>query len=495
MKQFLYICYFLFFVAFISNAQRKPNIIYILADDLGYGDVSSLNEKSKLNTIHIDGLAKEGMRFTDAHSNSAVCSPTRYGILTGRYAWRTWVQNGVLWSYDSMMIDRNRLTVASLLKENGYNTAGFGKWHLGLGWQKNNNGQVDVAKGINNGPNDIGFDYFYGITASLDIPPYVYIKNSIITAKSIDTVNENKGKGFWRKGPIGNDFKHSEVLPRVTDEAINYIQQQSTSDKPYFIYLAFPAPHTPILPSKEFLGRSQTNEYGDFVLMVDDMVGKVIDAVKKSGKENNTIIIFTSDNGCSPSANFKELDSVGHHPSYLFRGAKADIYEGGHRIPFIVKWPGNIASNSVCNKTICLTDFMATCAELLHLKLPDDAGEDSYSILPLLVTGSKEKYLREATVHHSIDGNFSIRKGKWKLEFCAGSGGWSFPTANQLKNLNLPALQLYNLDNDIAEKNNLAEKYPEVVKELSALMKKYISDGRSTPGKKQANDVEIKLIK
>lgn len=481
----------------ISVAQqsfKKPNIIYILADDLGYGDLSSLNKNSKIKTSHIDALAKQGMKFTDAHSNSAVCTPTRYGILTGRYAWRTKLQNGVTWSYDDALIDNNRTTVASFLKEQGYTTACIGKWHLGMNWPKNNSDLIDFFGPIENGPIEKGFDYFYGIPASLDIPPYVYIKNNQITATKIDTIKGTSGKGFWREGPIGNDFKHATVLSTLTDNAIEYIATSKTN-KPYFLYLPLPAPHTPILPSKEYLGKSNTNEYGDFVLMLDDMIGKIMDAVKKRGDEQNTMIIFTSDNGCSLAADFKELEKVGHNPSFIFRGAKSDIFEGGHRIPFIVKWPNTIAPNSVSETTICLTDFLATCADLLHQKLPDNTAEDSFSILPLLASDSKEKYKRNAIVHHSIDGNFSIRKGKWKLEFCAGSGGWAFPTAQDLKKLNLPALQLYNLENDISEKENIADKNPLIVKELTLLMKKYIDDGRSTAGLRQENDVEIKLNK
>ncbi len=480
-------------VNFSVIAQEKPNIIYILADDLGYGDVSCLNKNSKINTKNIDAIAAQGMKFTDAHSNSAVCTPTRYGVLTGRYAWRTWVQSGVLWSYDSMMIDKNRLTVASLLKKNGYHTAAIGKWHLGLGWQKNAAGQVNLLKGITAGPNDIGFDYFYGITASLDIPPYVYIENNKITAIRIDTIEGTTGKGFWREGPVGNDFKHAEVLPGFTQHAVDYIKQQSATGKPFFLYMALPSPHTPILPSKEYLGKSGTNEYGDFVLMTDDMVGKILQVVKETGIENNTLIIFTSDNGCSPAAGFDELKEAGHNPSYIFRGTKADIFEGGHHIPFIVRWPEKIRPGTINNKTICLTDFIATCANIANEKLPGNAAEDSYDLMPLF-TGNG-KYQRSSTIHHSIDGNFSIRKGRWKLEFCAGSGGWSYPTLSDLKKLQLPAMQLYDLYDDWGEKKNVASSHPKIVKELTEEMQQIIKNGRSTPGKKQNNDAPVDLFK
>lgn len=465
--------------------EQKPNIIYILADDMGYGDVSCFNEKSKIKTSHIDALAEQGMKFTDAHSNSAVCTPTRYGILTGRYAWRSPMKSGVLWSYDTALIATNRLTVASFLKKKGYETACIGKWHLGLDWAKKANGDVDFLQKIKKTPTSLGFDYFYGITASLDIPPYFYIENDRITATKIDSIGGTSGKGFWRNGPIGNDFKHEEVLPVLTQKALDFIQKQD-KNKPYFLYFPLPAPHTPILPTKEYLGKSGTNEYGDFVLMVDDVVGKVMAAVKARGEENNTIIVFTSDNGCSPTADFKELADLGHNPSYVFRGAKADIFEGGHHVPFIVKWQNRVAANTVCTKTVCLTDFFATCADIFDEKLPDEAGEDSFSLLPLLLN-KPLKYKREATVLHSIEGYFAIQKGKWKLEMCAGSGGWSFPKSEKEAE-GLPPIQLYDLENDIGETKNVQAAYPSVVKELTALLTQYVKNGRSTKGKSQKNE-------
>jgi arylsulfatase A-like enzyme len=477
------LCFSLFL--YTIGIAQKPNIIYILADDLGYGDVSCFNKQSKINTPNIDALASQGMKFTDAHSNSAVCTPTRYGILTGRYAWRSAIKSGVSWSYDKHLIEPERLTVASLLKNKGYQTACIGKWHLGMDWAKEDNGNVDFSKPIKNTPTAIGFDYFYGITASLDIPPYFYIENDKITASKIDSIEGTSGKGFWRKGPIGNDFKHEEVLPVLTQKAINYIEK-ADKNTPYFLYFPLPAPHTPILPTQEFVGKSHTNAYGDFVLMVDDVVGKVMAAVKAKGEEGNTIIIFTSDNGCSPAADFKELAGLGHNPSYILRGAKADIYEGGHRVPFIIKWQGRIKPHSDCAKTICLTDLMATCADITQQKLPDNAGEDSYSLMPLL-SGKSRQYKREATVLHSIDGYFSIRKGKWKLVFGAGSGGWSFPKKGKEEE-GLPPLQLFNLDNDMAETKNLQAQYPSVVQDLKALLLQYIETGRSTQGLPQKNE-------
>lgn len=485
------------FLGYVKGAKEKklrPNIIYILTDDLGYGDLSCLNDSSKIYTKNMDDLAHQGMIFTDAHSNSSVSTPTRYGVLTGRYAWRSRLKSGVLNGYSDPLIENGRMTLASLMKGRGYQTACIGKWHLGMGWANGANGKPDITLPIQSGPVNCGFDYFFGISASLDMPPYVYIKNNMITSASLDSIGGSSGKKMWRKGLIGNDFKHIEVLPKVTSEAVTYIQDQSKKENPFFLYLPLPAPHTPILPTDEFLGKSRTNEYGDFVLMVDDAVGKIMKAVKDAGIDKNTIIVLTSDNGCSPSVNYDELRKFGHNPSYRFRGAKADIYDGGHRVPFIVSWPAQVKAGSVSAQTVCLTDFMATCAQMLETKLPDNAGEDSNSLLPILLGKDNNVPVREAIVHHSINGSFSIRQGKWKLEFCPGSGGWSFPRPNDPAIKTLPAFQLYDIEKDIAEKNNLVNQHPEIVDRLTKLMEKYIEEGRSTPGPKQKNEGKTVLI-
>ncbi len=472
---------------------EHPNIIYILADDMGYGDVSALNENSKIHTKYIDQLATEGISFTDAHSGSSVCTPTRYGILTGRYAWRSRLKKGVTWSYDSPVIDKNRMTVADVLNDNGYHTAAIGKWHLGLDWDKREDGAVNLLGPIQNGPKALGFDYFYGIAASLDIPPYIYIENDRTTASQIDTVEKNEGMGFWRRGPIGNDFEFEDVLPRLTQKAVSYIYKQSKSEKPFFLYFPLPAPHTPILPTEKFQGKSGTNPYGDFVLMVDDVVGQIMTAIDENGITDNTLIIFTSDNGCSPMANFKELAEMGHNPSYVFRGHKADIFEGGHRIPFIARWPNKIQPNQQSNESISLTDLMATCAAIVKQDLAENTGEDSYNILTAL-RGNNKNPIREAVVHHSDHGDFAIRQGKWKLNFCPGSGGWSYPTPTVAMALDIPPVQLYDLDNDPGEKKNVASAYPDEVKSLTALMTKYVEEGRSTPGSSQENGGEITFL-
>lgn len=475
---------------------NRPNIVYILADDLGYGDVSCLNKDSKIHTSNLDQLANEGMIFTDAHSGSAVCTPTRYGILTGRYCWRTRLKEGVTWGDSPHLIEDGRMTVASMLKTQGYHTACIGKWHLGWDWQKKDDDseEIDFTKPILHGPNTNGFDYSFCIPASLDIPPYVYVENDRVTAVPNRTVDEKEGKLLMRTGPTGADFKHIEVLPKFTEKAVTYIDTRSRENKPFFLYLPLAAPHTPILPTKEFQGKSGTNEYGDFVLQVDWTVGQVMKALKRNRIQDNTLIIFTSDNGCAPHADFEELATFGHDPSYVFRGHKADIFEGGHHIPFITRWPSRVQADTKCADTICLTDLMATAAEITGLSLPENAGEDSVSFLPALL-GTAISPMREATVHHSVNGSFSIRQGKWKLELCPGSGGWSPPKPNSKEAKQLPPVQLYDLSKDIGETTNVQDKYPDVVKRLTVLLQDYVNRGRSTPGTPQKNNGPVKLFR
>ena len=471
----------------------KPNIVYILADDMGYGDVQCLNKDGKIATPNMDRLAAGGMAFTDAHSGSAVCTPTRYGVLTGRYAWRTRLARGVLLGYSRHLIDPARMTVAGLLKANGYHTAGIGKWHLGMdlpttdGKEAAGDGSnVDFAAPIANSPLAVGFDYYYGISASLDMPPYVYVHNDRFV--SVPTATRT----YIRKGLATEDFQAVDVLPAITAKAVEYIDRRAAAeaDKPFFLYMPLNAPHTPIAPTKEFQGASGLNAYGDFVMQVDDTVGQVLAALDRHGLAENTLVIMTSDNGCSPQANFPELAAKGHHPSYVFRGYKADIFEGGHRIPFIARWPGHVKPGTTRDQTICLTDLLATCAAIVGATLPDAAGEDSVNLLPVL-TGADDGPLREATVHHSAQGAFSIRQGKWKLELCPGSGGWSDPKPGSKEEEGLPGVQLYDLTSDISERRNLQSEHPDVVARLTRLLQSYVDKGRSTPGAPQKNDREV----
>ena len=478
-----------------AKQKKLPNIVYILADDMGYGDLSCLNPNSALKTKNMDQLAKQGIIFTDAHSGSAVCTPTRYGVLTGRYAWRTRLKKGVLRGYSRSLVAKDRMTVASFLKQHGYSTGCIGKWHLGLDWTltsgetpERSGDNIDLTALIQHGPNQLGFDLFFGISASLDMPPYVYIENDRITAEPDHLTANETYQGFWRKGPTGSDFVHENVLPVLTQKAVEYINQHANKHKPFFLYFPLTAPHTPILPTDNFRGKSGTNAYGDFILQVDECVGQVMQALNKNSITGHTLVIFTSDNGCSPRAGFEELEQYGHDPSYVFRGHKADIFEGGHRIPFIAKWPCRITPGSRCDETVCLTDLLATCAAIVGTSLPDNAGEDSINILPALLGKKSTKPLREAIVHHSINGSFSIREGKYKLEFCPGSGGWSAPRPESEAVPNLPRFQLYDLENDIKESRNIINEHPEIVERLTKRMTQYVKNGRSTPGTPQPND-------
>lgn len=475
-----------------TEKQKQPNIIFILADDMGYGDVSYFDNNSKLKTENLDRMAQEGVVFTDAHSSSSVSTPTRYGILTGRYNWRSTLKNNVLYGYDKALIPADRETMASMLRKNGYTTAGIGKWHLGWDWDNIDAGKdkVDFSKPVQNGPTTRGFDYFYGFCGSLDMAPYVYIENDMPTSlPDRETVNEGK-YSWWRKGPTGADFVHEEVLPNLVDRACNYIKEKAKADQPYFLYLPLPAPHTPILPTEEFRGKSGIGEYGDFVLMVDAMVGKVLQAVKESGEDGNTIVVFTTDNGCSPAAGIKEMEAQGHRPNSIYRGHKADLFDGGHRIPCILRWPEGTKPHEV-RQTVCLTDFYATFAAINGYMLMDSEGEDSYNLLPAIVSETEIDPIREATVHHSIDGQFTIRQGDWKLLLSASSGGWSAPTPTDTLALDsLPPIQLYNMKDDPSETTNVEAEHPEIVSRLRALMAKYVREGRSTPGAPQKNDGE-----
>lgn len=473
-----------------EGKQKHPNIIFILADDMGYGDVSYMDPNSKIKTKNLDRMASEGVVFTDAHSSSSVSTPTRYGILTGRYNWRSTMKQSVLNGYSKALIAPGRETLASMLKKQGYATAGIGKWHLGWDWNNIDAGidSVDFSKPVANGPTTRGFDYYYGFCGSLDMSPYVYIENDMPTSLP-DRVTENKGKySWWRKGPTGADFVHEEVLPNLIDRACSYVKEKASSEQPYFLYLPLPAPHTPILPVEEFRGKSGLGEYGDFVLMVDAMVGRVLQAVKESGEDENTIVVFTTDNGCSPAAGIPELIAQGHYPNSIYRGHKADLFDGGHRVPCIMRWPGGAKPHRV-DQTVCLTDFYATFAALNGYTLDDTEGEDSYNLLPAIASETGVAPIREATVHHSIAGQFTIRRGEWKLLLSPSSGGWSAPKPNDSTALaSLPPVQLYNMKTDPSEQKNVEAQHPEKVAELRSLLVKYVEEGRSTPGKPQKND-------
>ncbi len=512
--------------ALACSAAERPNVVFILADDWGTGDVKAYGgNRCKVDTPHMDQLAGDGMLFTDAHSSSSVCTPTRYGVLTGRYNWRSRLKNGVLNGFSKALIEPERETVASFLKKNGYSTAMIGKSHLGMDFPTTDGKpakstamkpeelaskcNVDWGGVIKNGPNSVGFDYYWGISASLDMPPYIWIENNRFVGECTTI------KAFNRPGPAHAGFEDYDVLPMLAQKAVEFIGKQEVS-KPFFLYMPLNSPHTPISPSKAWQGKSKLGPYGDFVMETDWAVGEVVKAIEKGGFAKNTLIIVTADNGCSPAASrgdpnqmiqFRmgdndEDDPAKHYASNIYRGHKADIYEGGHRVPYIARWDGKVKPGSVCDDPVCLVDLFATCADIIGKKVADTAAEDSVSQLPNLL-GTAKGPVREAVVHHSINGSFAIRQGKWKLNLCPGSGGWSLPgppsRKKKGKSVNPKELkegewvQLYDLSNDIAETTNLAGKYPEQVEHMTALAERYITDGRSTPGSRQQNTGETYL--
>lgn len=456
-----------------SAHAAHPHIVLILADDMGYGDPGCYNAESKIPTPNIDRLAAEGMRFTDAHAPGAVCVPSRYGLLTGRYPFRAKLD----WR-NGPVIDEGRTTIASLLRDRGYRTTMIGKWHQGF---TGDHDQVEKR----GGPVDRGFDEYFGIHASTDIPPYYYIHNDRAVALPTNQIPAGSSEGwspiqgaFWREGGIQPGMRLVDVLPEFTRRAVETIEAHGKSgikEKPLFLYLALAAPHTPWLPAEKWRGKSGAGLYGDFVMMVDDTVGQVMAALEKSGMADNTLVIFTSDNG--PVWLPENVKQFGHSSTGNFRGMKGDAFEGGHRMPFIVRWPasgpgpGKVKPGSTSDQTICHTDLLATFADLTGAKLPPGAGEDSVSFLPALLGQDRGKALRDTLIVESSRGVLTIRQGPWKLIPALGSGGFTQP--NRVKpGPKDPAGQLYNLANDPGETRNIYTEHPQVVERLTTLLNK-----------------------
>ncbi len=469
----------------LSAADKKPNVLFIAIDDqndwIGY-----LGGHPMVKTPHIDRLAREGMRFTDAHSPASFCVPTRYGLMTGRYPHRA----NLNWR-SRAVIAKGRTTIASALREKGYATAMVGKWHLGF----DGGPDYDYAKPLAGGPLDRGFDSYFGIAHSLDIVPYYFIGGRKAVMAPTGKVGPRNTEGwsriqgeFWRGGPIAPNFKHEEVLPRFTAESVKYIEGRKGKEQPFFLYFPMPSPHTPIAPGGKFKGITGISPYADFLVESDWAVGEIMKALDETGQADNTVVFFTCDNGTSPKANFPQLDAAGVHLNANWRGWKADAYEGGHRVPFIVRWPGRIKPGTRSDETIVLTDIMASCAGILGTELSANTAEDSVNLLPVLRGGKMEKPLHDVVIHHSGSGHFAIRKGQWKLLLCRGSGGWSPPREAEAAEQKLPMLQLYDLASDPKESKNLQAKYPDKVKELAADLAKAFRNGRTTPGPRQQNE-------
>ncbi|WP_162272309.1 sulfatase family protein [Thalassotalea crassostreae] len=492
-----------------SFAVEKPNIVYILADDMGVGDVSALNPESKISTKYLDQLASEGVAFTDAHSGASVCTPTRYSLMTGRSSWRTELKGRVLGGYSPSMIAKDRDTVASLAKRHGYKTAMVGKWHLGLDWQAkegktiertNGDTTVDFTKPITHGPLDLGFDYWFGPSASWNMAPYGYIENRLLTEVPTVTVKGSnyefepkevqdaiaagvKGKHLkpikskypltkWDGGAGVKGVTVVDAMPKLTEKAVEYINQQN-KDEPFFLYMPLTAPHSPVTPNKEFLGKSKAGLYGDFVIETDWAVGQVVKALKEKGLYDNTLVVFTADNGTSIKGFPISLqEKYQHKTSYIYTSYKGRVQEGGHRVPFITSWPnGGVKAGTTSDAVISLDDLYATMADMFGEKIADNAGEDSVSMLPYLKDSSKTTTDR-ILVHQSFAGDLAIRMGDWKLSYL------------NKKN----KTRLVNLKDDIGEQNNIIKDHPEKAEALRKTFAQVIRNGRSTPGKKQSNE-------
>ena len=491
-----------------SASPEKPHIVYILADDLGVGDLSCLNPDSKIKTVELDRLAAEGTVFTDAHSGSSVCTPTRYGLLTGRHSWRTTLKERVLNSYSPCLIPRGRDTVASLLKRHGYQTAMIGKWHLGLDWapkegveQVESEEDVDFGQPVQHGPLELGFDYWYGCAASWDMAPYAFIEDRRIIEEELIPVDPKlqiypypaeylaaqeegkKGKDLqdilkkypktaWRSGLMAKDMKATDAMPLITQRVVEYIEEYP-SEQPLFLYVPYTAPHTPVVPRDSFLGKSGVGTYGDFVLEVDWSVGEIVKALKARGMFENTLLVFTADNGASIKAIPEGIQQEhGHDSSYVYSGWKGRVLEGGHRVPFIATWPGVVPRGQLSDAPVSLNDLYATCAEIVGEERRDDCGEDSFSMVAELQ--GKPSEMERVFVHQSFPGDLAIRVGDWKLSY-----------------LNTPnKTALINLRTDIEEVNNLIDTYPEKAEELRQRLARVILEGRSTPGVPQGNEGE-----
>ncbi len=423
-------------------------------------------------------LAQQGMRFTDAHAPGPLCHMSRYGLMTGRFPFRTDVSK---WPQQAL-IEEGQETIATLLRRAGYATAMVGKWHLGFDEQ-------GYDQPLPGGPVDRGFDSFFGIRASTDIPPYFYIAGDRAVSPPTNRIADNHSDGwspiqgeFWRAGGIAPGLALKDVLPRFTEEAIKVIRGHAAEDdsKPMFLYLAFPAPHTPWLPSAEFQEESGAGMYGDFAMMVDAMIGRVLASLKHAGMEDDTLVVFTSDNG--PVWYQHDVERFGHDSSGGLRGMKADAWECGHRMPLIVKWPGKVAPHSESDQLLCFTDLMATFAAITQTEMPEDAGPDSFDLLPVL-TGQAEASARQSLLMQTASGMWAVRRGPWKLITGLGSGGFSEP-----KRINPgpgdPQGQLYNLDRDRGETNNLYLKEPERVAELLSELHRLQTDSFSRPADK-----------
>lgn len=490
------------FYSFGQNAENdRPNIVIIYADDMGYGDLHVQNPHSKIPTPNLDQLASEGMRFTDAHSSSGICSPSRYALLTGTYHWRR--QFGIVGSFGEPFFNESDVTLPQVLKNNGYQTACIGKWHLGWNWNFKNEPSGEVAQWggirkfyqpedidwsgpITGGPLDRGFDYYFG-DGTINFPPYAWMENDRFvrlpeSVMDVHNVGFDIEEGEWefRPGPKVEGWNPYEVLPTLTKKTVEWIGKQD-SNKPFFLYFALPSPHAPIIPNDEFKGKSSAGPYGDFVYQTDWVAGQVLKALKEKGLEENTIVIFSADNGPEKYA-FERAQKYDHFSMGEFRGLKRDVWEGGHHVPFIVKWPNHIKPGSVSKEVISQVDIMATLASITNTGLPTNAAPDSYNLTPLLKGKAYSSPLREATVHNTYEKIWALRQSKWL--YINGPSGEHSKMPEGFKELRgytdfESAGLLFDMEIDAEQKNNLYDKYPEIIKGMQGVLERYQRQGYS----------------
>ena len=488
---------------------KRPNIVYILADDMGYGDMECNNSASKIPTPNLNRLAEQGMRFTDAHAGSSVCTPSRYSIMTGRYCWRSRLKEGIVWQWDGALIEPEQKTVAQLLREQDYRTACIGKWHLGLDWTLQDDSQpsdhvnfgemvsdqraeigqqIDYTKRIGGGPVDRGFESYFGVDVP-NFPPYTWFENDRVA--EVPTM-QKPDEQYGHPGASIPGWSLEQMVPEFTRRAVDYIESQASAEKPFFLYLPLTSPHSPVVPNEEFKGKSSIGNYGDFVCEVDWVVGKVVAALERSGLSDDTLVIFTSDNGPESRTHDEEgaylrAKDRGHYSMGELRGVKRDLWEGGHRVPFIAKWPREVSAGVTCDQLISLSDFMATCAEMSGATLAEGEAEDSVSILKLL-RGEDGSPVREFAVHHSCNGRFAVRRVDWAyIDYPTGEDNgngmgepdWYKEERGYVSHEH-PA-ELFHLGDDPAERRNRYADEPELVAEMKALLRKIQGSSISLP--------------
>jgi arylsulfatase A len=481
---------------------RPPNIVLILADDFGVGNVRAHYPANKIATPALDRLVREGMSFTDAHSASAVCTPTRYALLTGRYAWRTRLQEWVLAVYEPPLIAAERPTVASFLRARGYATACIGKWHLGWEWSGPQpsrmtdvqNGQRtltwDFSQPIRSGPITRGFDYYFGPDVP-NFPPFTFIENDRILAPPTGRYAVDAAQGVvlprvFAESPAAPGWRFDEILPELTRRGVAHIRERAKEKKPFFLYFPLTSPHEPVSPSAAWRGKSGIAPVADFIMETDWAVGELMRAIEEAGAGADTLIIFSADNGHSGYTGWNELVAAGHHPSGPYRGRKGDVWEGGHRVPLIARWPGRVAAGATNTQPVCLTDFFATVAELTGAALPAAAAEDSFSFAPALLGRPPTMASRPALINHSNPGEFSYREGPWKLvlrnrEVLAKSRGQPRIT------------ELYHLESDLSETKDVAAQNPAVVQRLRAALEAAVARGSLRGVAGAANDALVRI--